>query len=120
MIVIIAGIHGSGTRYLAQCFNEVIPMWITEAGGGHFEDKDILAINERELKRHGTKWYGKENCGDGMLAAKVIEKKPRYHVFGHIHEGYGQFISDYGTTFVNCSVINEAYNLVNEPIVIDI
>ncbi len=61
-----------------------------------------------------------ENCGDGILAAKVIERKPKYHVFGHIHEGYGTFKAEYGTTFVNCSVVNEAYNLVNEPIVIDI
>ena len=56
-MIIIAGMHGSGTRYLSKCFNEVIPMWETEAGGGHFEDKDILAINERELKRHELKWY---------------------------------------------------------------
>lgn len=73
-----------------------------------------------EVENNFNPYFNKENCGDGLLAAKVIEKKPRYHVFGHIHEGYGQFISDYGTTFINCSVIDEAYNLVNEPIVIDI
>lgn len=60
------------------------------------------------------------NCGDGMLAAKIIQKKPRYHAFGHIHEGYGIFKADYGTTFINCSVVNEKYNVVNEPIVVDI
>ena len=59
-MIIIAGMHGSGTRYLSKCFNEVIPMWDIEAGAMHFEDKEILEINERELKRHGTKWYGKD------------------------------------------------------------
>jgi calcineurin-like phosphoesterase family protein len=60
------------------------------------------------------------HCGDGMLASKVIANKPKYHIFGHIHEGYGRFTADYGTKFINCSVVNEAYNLKNRPIVIDL
>jgi len=60
------------------------------------------------------------HCGDGMLASKVIANKPKYHIFGHIHEGYGTFKADYGTKFINCSVVNEAYNIVNKPIVIDL
>jgi len=55
-----------------------------------------------------------------MLASKVIANKPKYHIFGHIHEGYGEFEADYGTKFVNCSVVNASYNVVNEPIVIDL
>ncbi len=61
-----------------------------------------------------------EHCGDGMLASKVIKNKPKYHIFGHIHEGYGQFKADYGTKFINCSVVNASYNVVNKPIVIDL
>jgi len=61
-----------------------------------------------------------EHCGDGMLASKVIANKPKYHVFGHIHEGYGQFKADYGTKFINCSVVNASYNVVNKPIVINL
>ncbi len=61
-----------------------------------------------------------EHCGDGMLASKVIANKPKYHIFGHIHEGYGEFKADYGTKFVNCSVVNASYNVVNKPIVIDL
>jgi len=60
------------------------------------------------------------HCGDGMLASKVIANKPKYHIFGHIHEGYGRFTADYGTKFINCSVVNEAYNLKNKPMVIDL
>ena len=59
-MIIIVGMHGSGTRYLSKCFNEVIPMWDVEAGAMHFEDKEILEITERELERHGTKWYSKD------------------------------------------------------------
>ncbi len=61
-----------------------------------------------------------ENCGDGMLASKVIANKPKYHIFGHIHEGYGRFTADYGTKFINCSVVNESYNVVNKPIIINL
>ena len=63
--------------------------------------------------------YGADSglhVGDGMLAGKVIERKPRYHIFGHIHEGYGTFKADYGTKFINCSVVNASYNVVNKPI----
>jgi len=61
-----------------------------------------------------------EHCGDGMLASKVIANKPKYHIFGHIHEAYGKFEADYGTKFINCSVVNASYNVVNKPIVIDL
>ena len=57
-----------------------------------------------------------EHVGDKMLLDKVNKVKPKYHAFGHVHEGYGIHETD-DTTFINCSVINGAYNLVNEPIV---
>ena len=61
--------------------------------------------------------YAPVGCAD--LALKVTEAKPRLHVFGHIHGGYG--VSTFnGTTFVNASVINEAYKVVNPPIVIEL
>lgn len=56
-MIIIAGIHNSGTGYLSKCINKVMPMWINEAGGGHHEDGEILSINIRELSFRGVKWY---------------------------------------------------------------
>jgi len=41
--------------------------------------------------------------------------KPKLHVFGHIHEGYGQMELN-GTIFVNASIMNEHYKPVNKPI----
>jgi len=73
-----------------------------------------------EVVNHFNPYFDKENCGDRMLASKVIQKKPKYHVFGHIHEGYGEFIADYGTHFINCSVVNESYNMVNKPVIINL
>ncbi len=62
-----------------------------------------------------------ETCGDGMLASKVIQIKPKLHVFGHIHEQGGkEFHADYGTHFVNASVVNEVYNVINKPITVNL
>lgn len=61
--------------------------------------------------------YG-DSCGDGFLYARIREIMPKLHVFGHIHEDYGFFKSDFGTMFVNASISNG--NRLNDPIVIDI
>jgi len=59
-----------------------------------------------------------KNVGDAVLAEKVKQRKPKYHIFGHIHEGYGT-VKIGRTKFINCSVVNEMYNLINKPIVIN-
>ena len=60
-----------------------------------------------------------ELCGCYDLKRYILSKKARYHIFGHIHEGYGdKTIED--IRYINCSVLNEHYELVNKPIVIDI
>jgi len=47
--------------------------------------------------------------------------KPKYHLFGHIHEGYGM-TTDRQTIFVNASACNSHYNKnkLNPPIVFDL
>ncbi len=54
----------------------------------------------------------KQRCGSKALAQAVKRVKPRLHVFGHIHEGYGTHTKD-GTTYVNCSHVNQFYRPVN-------
>jgi Icc-related predicted phosphoesterase len=52
------------------------------------------------------------------LKTKIEEIKPKYHVFGHIHEAYGmKMVGE--TTFINASVLDEQYRFVNKPIVLD-
>ena len=59
-----------------------------------------------------------ERTGCEKLLLKVYQTKPKLHVFGHIHEAYGQHIKD-ETAFLNASVLNDHYQLVHKPIVID-
>jgi Icc-related predicted phosphoesterase len=55
-------------------------------------------------------------CED--LRAKLEEIKPKYHVFGHIHEAYGmKTVGE--TTYINASVLDEQYRMAHKPIVLD-
>ncbi len=63
--------------------------------------------------------YAGLNVGCEELAEYVIRQRPRYHVFGHIHEAAGELDSKY-THYVNASVVNFQYQVVNKPIVIDL
>lgn len=48
-------------------------------------------------------------------------KAPKYHIFGHIHEAYGQMAGPVTKiNYINCSLLNEKYELVNDPVVIDL
>jgi Icc-related predicted phosphoesterase len=44
--------------------------------------------------------------------------KPAYHVFGHIHEGYGSY-TDGTTIFINSCTCDDRYCPVLAPIVFD-
>lgn len=56
-------------------------------------------------------------CKD--LLENIQITKPKYHIFGHIHEAYGK--EQHGeTTFINASVLDERYLLKNAPIVFEI
>lgn len=56
-------------------------------------------------------------CGDLLKALERI--RPRLHIFGHIHEGYGQIARD-GTIYVNASICDERYRGANAPVVVEL
>lgn len=60
-----------------------------------------------------------ERVGCEDLLVRIRQVKPRIHVFGHIHEAYGQH-HEGGTHFINASVLNLRYWLTNAPIVVDL
>lgn len=61
---------------------------------------------------------GWENLGCELLAETIKAKKPKIHVCGHIHSGYG-YIFDGDTHYINASVLNEQYNFTNKPLTVD-
>ncbi|MER3471117.1 MAG: metallophosphoesterase [Chitinophagaceae bacterium] len=56
-------------------------------------------------------------CVDLLKRVEVV--KPKVHVFGHVHEGFGKKENN-GTKFINVSQMNEEYILVNKPIVFEL
>lgn len=52
-------------------------------------------------------------CGCPNLTDEVKKRiKPLYHIFGHIHEAYGQTKID-NTTYINASSVNLKYHVAN-------
>jgi Icc-related predicted phosphoesterase len=59
-----------------------------------------------------------EHLGCELLAERISIIKPKIHVCGHIHTGYGHFFD--GTThFINASVLNERYEYTQKPLTAD-
>ena len=86
---------------------------------------DLIPDNLDILITHGPA-YGildvtvrNESVGCEDLLNKIKDAKPKFHVCGHIHEDYGN-MKQFGINFINASVLNEHYQLVNSPITIEI
>lgn len=60
-----------------------------------------------------------ENTGCEELRKRIEAIRPKMHVFGHIHGGYGR-AEQFGVRFVNASNCDESYNPSNAPIVVDL
>jgi len=65
-----------------------------------------------------NKWSpnGGQRVGCDDLLEAIERIKPKYHLCGHIHCGYGQSENEFGTKFINAAVVNESYEVANEPI----
>jgi Icc-related predicted phosphoesterase len=89
------------------------------------EKWDMIPLNTDILITHGPPLgkldyvrYTNENVGCEELMKRVEEVKPKIHVFGHIHEGYG-YVFDGNTHFINAAVLNGRYEFRNKPITVD-
>jgi len=80
-------------------------------------DTDVLVTHSPQ---HGIlDAVNGDHVGCKDLANTLQRVRPKLHVFGHIHQGYGMTKRN-GTIFVNASLRDEEYKLVNQPIVVDL
>jgi Icc-related predicted phosphoesterase len=79
-------------------------------------DTDILVTHGPPYGFGDTNAEG-EHVGDRELADAIGRVKPKIHVFGHIHEGYGSYKSA-GTTLINASICDGMYMPTNPPVVV--
>lgn len=81
-------------------------------------DTDILVTHSPPCG-YGDETKGNNNAGCVELLNTVVQRvKPKFHIFGHIHNGYGMWTNK-RTTFINCAICGDHYKLDNEPIVFD-
>lgn len=74
------------------------------------------------LITHGPSW-GKldkvigqtQNLGCELLSERIQTIKPKIHICGHIHSGYG-YVFDGDTHFFNASILDERYEFTQKPI----
>ena len=82
-------------------------------------DVDILLTHGPPLGRGDLCVSGQRaGCLD-LLKAVQGRVRPRFHVFGHIHEGYGA-TSDGHTTYINASTCTVQYQPRQPPFVFDV
>lgn len=119
----IEGIHIWGSPITPTFYNWA---FLRERGAEiRREWESIPSENLDILTTHGPPAKVLDRCINGSivgcedLLAKIEEVKPKYHLFGHIHEGYG-IKETKNTTFINGSVLDERYQLKNQPIVFEI
>jgi len=85
---------------------------------------DLIPQNNDILITHGPphnildNTISGEHAGCEDLLETVKNIKPKIHVFGHIHEDYGMK-EVANTTYINASVLDIRYRLVNPPIEIE-
>jgi Icc-related predicted phosphoesterase len=85
-------------------------------------DTDILVTHGPPMGFHDINMKG-DLCGCNELYKKIVEISPRVHIYGHIHEGYGQsshYFSNKKHLSVNCSICTSSYSPTNKPIVVEL
>lgn len=102
-----------------------VPMFVSEdIDGSYFEKIKQIPKNIDVLITHNPPLGildldGKINFGCPELRNKTFEIKPKFHLFGHIHNAYGIEKSK-STTFINSSVLNGNYERTNPPILFEV
>lgn len=81
-------------------------------------DTDVLITHGPPFGILDETVYGKRT-GCEELLLRVYQVKPKFHIFGHIHEDYGIFMKG-ETSFVNASVLDDWYEMKNKPIILDL
>lgn len=85
------------------------------------EDVDVL-ITHGPPKGFGDKvdtGFRCQTVGCADLLHRIGQLSLKAHIFGHIHEGYGQYTRDH-THLINASTCTARYEPTNPPMVLDI
>jgi Icc-related predicted phosphoesterase len=82
------------------------------------DDTDILITHGPAFGYCDTVKGRYENLGCQLLTNRIKTIKPKIHVCGHIHSGYG-YVFDGDTHFINASVLDEQYQYTQKPLTVE-
>ena len=123
-----SGVEIQGVKFWGSPWQPWFLDWafnLPRQGQGLKDVWDLIPINTELLITHGPPFgildqvHEGEHLGCEELKIRLAAVKPRVHVFGHIHSGYGVAQSK-ATTYVNACTSTEQYQALNRPIVIDL
>jgi Icc-related predicted phosphoesterase len=77
------------------------------------DDADILVLHGPPLG-YGD-FNGHEHAGSLSLLERIRQVKPKLAIFGHIHEGRGEWRLEGGTLLANVTILDVQYQMVYPP-----
>jgi len=83
------------------------------------QDLDIFVSHGMPYNILDYTSFEKKHVGCNILQKELLVKKPKIALGGHLHENGNQSIDKAGIKFYNCSVLDEKYQLVNAPTIIE-
>ena len=118
-----------GTKFYFSPWIPVIGIWAFEYPSDDAaryiwsripDDTDVLVTHGPPsgvgMLEYSDNEYVSGGCGCPILAEAIQRVRPKYHIFGHIHEGYGS-VEKEGTTFFNVSSLKRDYVTINPPVI---
>lgn len=121
-----AGAEVDGIRIYASPWTPIFFDWAFMGDSEALRQKWEQIPNDVDvLITHGPPFGILDRCFDGThagcreLATAVRRIRPRLHVFGHIHEAYGDETHD-GIRYLNVSTCDLRYRAVQAPVVVEV
>lgn len=122
--IVIDGVKIYGTPWQPEFYNWAFNL---PRGGAKLQEKwEAIPEDTDILVSHGPAMgyldasgppYNEPNLGCELLRKRIVEIKPKIHVFGHIHGSYG-YLFNGSTHFFNASILNERYEYRNTPMTV--
>jgi predicted phosphohydrolase len=123
-----SGVEIQGVKFWGAPWQPAFMNWafnLPRGGQGLRDVWDLIPPDTNVVITHGPphgvldQAHGGPHLGCEELMLRLATIKPRLHIFGHIHGGFG-VAESHSTLHVNASTCTEAYRSVNRPIVLDL
>jgi Icc-related predicted phosphoesterase len=122
-----SGVTLGGLTFWGSPMTPVLDHWAfpIKRGGESRKLWNKIPLGTQVLITHGPPFGSLDRShilaprmGCDELTRAIVRVKPKLHIFGHVHGGYGQEQGPQGVRLVNCAVLNEEYVLTNAPIIV--